>query len=122
MTLQGCVLFFSLMHNVDPTVTNAVIAVESGGNPLSISRDKQDFGLLQIRKKFHKLTTAQLLQPCTNIELGVKILAAAKKRCKHRVDNLYLVCYNAGVAGGSRLKYPRRFPYYKKVIAAMRRG
>lgn len=116
MTLYSCVLFFSMMNGIDPALTQAVIKVESNGNPYALSPDKLDGGLMQVRIKYVPESRLQLFNPCTNIRRGTFLLAQAKKRCKHTIDNMWLVCYNAGVRGGSRLRFPRKFPYYVKVM------
>lgn len=116
MILQSCVLFFSLLNGINPAVTNAVIHTESKGNPFA-QGSLDDIGLMQIREKFVPENRLQLQQPCTNIMRGTQLLAEAKKRCKHTKDGTWLVCFNAGIRGGSRLKYPLKFPYYVKVMS-----
>lgn len=111
-----CVIFYSLLSGINPNVTNAIINVESSGNPYAIG-GKGDIGLMQIRHKFVPENEKQLLQACTNISRGVKILKNAKKRCKHKIDNTWVICYNLGIKGGSKIKYPKKFRYYKKVTS-----
>jgi len=113
--IASCVLFYSLLSGIDPLLTNAVIQVESRGNPFAIGR-LDDSGLMQIRHKFVPETQQQLFQACTNIKRGVEILKAAKEKCKHKLNNTWLVCYNAGIKGGAKIKHPTRFIYYKKVM------
>jgi soluble lytic murein transglycosylase-like protein len=119
MTLQGCILFYSLLSGIDPALTNAVIKVESNGNPFAVSRDRQDSGLMQVRAKYVPESKLQLLQSCTNVKRGIEILRVAKNKCKHTIDNTWLVCYNAGITGARRIRYPKKFPYYIKVTKAM---
>lgn len=118
-TILSCIYFYSFLHNIDPQITQAVVRVESNGNPFAISRDRKDMGLMQIRKKFHKFSTIQLLQPCTNIKLGVEILSRAKTACKKCVDIEWVNAYNLGIVGAKRLKHPRKFKYYRKIAAAL---
>lgn len=119
MTLASCILFYSFLHGVDPRVTRAVIDVESGGNPLAVGA-ADDSGLMQIRHKYVPESQLQLFNPCTNVRRGVQLLAEAMKRCKHKADMTWLTCYNLGVVGGSRVRYPKLWPYYKKVIRKMK--
>lgn len=118
--LASCVLFYSFLAGIDPTITNAVIQVESRGNPYAIGK-LDDSGLMQIRHKFVPETQQQLFQGCTNIMRGVDILKQAKEKCKHKLNKTWLVCYNLGIAGGSKIKHPTRFIYYKKVMKEMQK-
>lgn len=92
--------------------------MESNYKVDAVSPDKKDYGLMQIRSKYVKETPAQLFDTCTNIRVGTEKLAEARKMCKHKKDYTYVVCYNAGVTGGSKIKHPTNFPYYKKVMKA----
>lgn len=120
MTLFSCVLFYSMLSGIDPEITNAVIKVESNGNTFAVGKN-QDSGLMQIRHPLVPETQQQLFNPCTNIRRGVTLLKKAKDRCTHKLNNTWLVCYNLGITGGSRIKYPSSFIYYKKVMAAMKK-
>lgn len=119
MSLQGCILFWSLFHGVDPAVTKAVISVESNGNPFALGR-LGDSGLMQIRHKYVPETQLQLMNSCTNIMRGTQLLAKAKSACKHTVDRTWLVCYNLGITGGSRIRFPKKWNYYKKVTKVIK--
>jgi soluble lytic murein transglycosylase-like protein len=118
MTLLSCIYFYSFLNGISPQITQAVISVESNNNNFAVSRDGKDFGLMQIRQKYVPQTKLQLLNPCANVKIGTEILAEAKRRCKHKADNTWLTCYNVGVAGARRIKWPKKFPYYLKVMAA----
>ncbi len=113
-TLLGCVFFWSAMNGLDHRVTQAIISVESNGNPLALGR-LRDSGLMQIRPQFVPYSQKQLLQSCTNIMVGTALLKKAKEKCKHKIDKTWVTCYNLGVRGGSRLKYPKKWAYYVKV-------
>ena len=119
MTLYSCILFWSMMNNIDHRITIAVIQVESNGNPMAVSPDKKDSGLMQIRVKYVPETMLQLFNPCTNVKRGTKLLAEAKRRCRHKLDNTWLTCYNMGHTGAARLKFPKKFPYYVKVMSQL---
>lgn len=113
--IASCVLFYSLLAGIDPRITNAVIQVESRGNPFALGK-LGDSGLMQIRHQFVPETQQQLFQGCTNVMRGVQILKQAKERCKHKLNNTWLVCYNVGIKGGRKIRYPAKFPYYKKIM------
>jgi soluble lytic murein transglycosylase-like protein len=120
MTLYGCILFYSFLNGINPEITKAVIEVESRGNPFALGTH-QDSGLMQIRHQFVPETQKQLLQSCTNVMRGVAILKEARDKCKHQLNNTWLVCYNLGLKGGSKIKYPSSFIYYKKVMSQLKK-
>lgn len=120
MTLYSCILFYSFMSGIDPALTQAVIKVESNGNPYALSPDKMDGGLMQIRIKYVPETKLQLFQSCTNVQRGVLILKNAKDKCKLCIDKTWVIGYNLGIAGAKRIKHPKKFPYYKKIMGAMK--
>ena len=39
-------------------------------------------------------------------------------KCKYKLEKTFVVCYNLGIAGARKIKYPTKFPYYKKVMLA----
>lgn len=118
-TLLSCIYFYSFLNGVDPQITKAVIKTESNGNPFALSADRKDGGLMQIRMKYVPESKLQLFQSCTNVRRGTELLKQAMLKCKHKADNTWLTCYNAGLAGGSRIRFPRKFSYYKKVTARL---
>jgi soluble lytic murein transglycosylase-like protein len=116
----SCILFYSLLAGIDPQLTRAVIQVESRGNPFALGK-LGDSGLMQIRHKFVPETQQQLFQGCTNIKRGVALLKQAREKCKHKLDNTWLVCYNLGIKGGAKIRHPSSFIYYKKVMSEMKK-
>ncbi len=77
---------------------------------------------MQIRPEYTKLPTHILKNDYMNLKEGIRKLAEAKKYCKHQADFQWLVCYNAGVFGGSKVKDPKQFPYYRKVMGIYSKG
>ena len=118
--LASCVLFYSFLAGIDPRLTQAVIQVESRGNPFAVGK-LGDSGLMQIRHRFVPETQQQLFQSCTNVKRGVELLKQAREKCKHKLNNTWLVCFNAGIRGGSKIRHPSSFIYYKKVIQEMQK-
>lgn len=116
-TLLSCIYFYSFLNGVDPQITKAVISTESNGNPFALSHDRKDGGLMQVRIKYVPETKIQLLQSCTNVRRGTELLKQAMNKCKHQAENTWLVCYNAGLSGGRKIKWPKKFPYYVKVMS-----
>jgi soluble lytic murein transglycosylase-like protein len=118
--IASCVLFYSFLAGIDPTITNAVIQVESRGNPFAVG-SLDDSGLMQIRHKFVPETQHQLFQGCTNVMRGVELLREARDKCTHKLNNTWLVCYNVGLRGGLKIRHPSKFIYYKKVMKEMQK-
>jgi hypothetical protein len=114
MVVASCILFYSLLNGIDPRITEAVISVESGGNPYALGK-MGDSGLMQIRKRYVLESQSQLFQPCTNVRIGTQLLAKAKNACKKCVDVTWINCYNTGTHGCKRIKHKDRFPYYLKI-------
>jgi soluble lytic murein transglycosylase-like protein len=117
--LYSCVLFYSLLNGINPNLTQAVIAIESGGNPYALGK-LGDSGLMQIRHQFVPESQSQLFNPCTNIMRGTFLLAQAKKKCKHTIDRTWLICYNLGISGAKKIRFPKKQSYYTKVTKAMK--
>lgn len=116
--ILALILQYSMINNVDPRLTMAVIQVESSYRQ-NVVGPVGEIGLMQLNPRFFKeYTKEQLADPETNIRLGVAHLAASLKRCRYKTNKLAVVCYNLGIKGGSRLKYPHKWYYYEKVIAA----
>jgi soluble lytic murein transglycosylase-like protein len=115
----SCIIFYSFLAGIDPQLTQAVINVESNGNPYALGK-LGDSGLMQIRHRLVPETQQQLFQGCTNVKRGIELLNQARKKCKHQLNNTWLVCYNAGLKGGSKIKRPTSFIYYKKVMSQLK--
>lgn len=109
------ITFYSLQYGIDPKISLAVVAVESGFNA-NIIGVTNDVGLFQLNpKSFPQFTKKQLLDPKTNIMIGIKYLAKVKKECKHKDNNDWLVCWNYGPKNAQKVKHPQLFPYIKKI-------
>ena len=105
-------------YNIDSSLAISVAKVESKLNPNAIGLLKE-VGLFQVRPEYSKYTSEQLKDPKTNIKEGLRILAEAKKRCVHRDAKKFVICFNRGITGGSRVKDPANDKYYLKVISKM---
>lgn len=110
------VLLLSAQYDLDPNIVWAVIEVESQGNVTAIG-ESGEIGLMQILPKYSKVPVKRLYDPVSNIREGVSKLVEARNYCKHQKDLTWITCYNAGVTGGSKLKHPKKFPYYKKFMS-----
>lgn len=105
-------------YDISPETAVAVAKVESKLNPNAIGLLKE-VGLFQVRPEYSKYTSEQLKDPKTNIKEGLRILAEAKKRCKHQESKKYIICFNRGITGGSKVKDPANDKYYIKVVKKM---
>jgi hypothetical protein len=119
LTLASCILFYSFLNGIDPSITKAVISVESKGNPFAIGT-QGDSGLMQVRHQFVPESQKQLLQSCTNIKRGVTLLKQAKDKCVHKLNNTWIICFNTGITGGVRIRHPEKFIYYKKIMTKLK--
>lgn len=115
--VNTCINYYSSYFNVDKLIVKSIIKVESNYKHNAVSIDKEDIGLMQIRYKYHdKNNRNKLFDSCYNIKRGTKILKDVMDKCKHKDMHSYVVCYNLGITGGSKLKYPKKFIYYKKIM------
>ena len=73
----------SVSRGLNPAVVAAIIVVESGGNPMTVS-PTGDLGLMQVNVRVHAKTfdfqNRNLLNPEENIEVGTSILEIMLKR------------------------------------------
>lgn len=115
-TIISLIISMSPYFNINSEVAIAVARQESSLNPKAIG-PVGEVGLFQVRPEYSKFTAEQLKNPVVNITEGLRILSEAKLRCKHKIERTWLNCYNLGITGGSRIKHPKLFPYYKKVMS-----
>lgn len=88
-------------YPVDESLINAVIIVESAGNPMAFNQSSKSVGLMQLSPliygKFCNLTTAQAFDPELNKQCGAKFLAHLITKRKSLNSALYH--YNNGYVG-----------------------
>lgn len=116
--ILSLILSASPHFNINPNLAVAVAKQESSLNPKAVG-DVGEIGLFQIRPRYSKFTREELFNPIVNIVEGLRMLSFAKKHCKHQLDFTWIVCYNLGVSGGSKIKHPKKFEYYIKVMGRM---
>lgn len=104
--------------NLDPNLAVAVAKQESSLRH-DVVGSVGEVGLFQVRPEYSKFSRQELFNPVVNITEGLRMLSQAKKYCKHQSDNAWIICYNLGITGGAKVKYPKRFEYYKKVMGRL---
>jgi len=72
----------AVKYDFDPFIEVAIIAHESKFNELVISKDKQDYGLMQIRAKYYGGNKTYLLTGENNINVGSYIISKDKEYCR----------------------------------------
>lgn len=116
--LLAIIAQYSLMYNVEPRLVVAIVQAESAFNEKAVGK-AGEIGLMQLMPEFFPgYTEEQLYQPEINIRLGVEHLAKSMRECRHKLDNTWIVCYNLGVKGGSKVRHPKKWKYYKRVMSA----
>lgn len=118
LILATLINLLSNHYGLDPKLTTAIIKTESNFDNTAVGK-LGELGLMQIRPEL--FPNVNLRSPAINIAIGTWMLANAKKNCKHKLAKTFVVCYNAGIRGGSRLNYPLESKYYKRVYANYRR-
>lgn len=108
------ITFYSIVNGIDPSISFQMARIESGmnSNAVSISGDG---GLFQLNKRYYKFHNYKwVLDPYINTALAMNLLGNLKSKCKHKRNNSYIVCYNIGVYGASKIKNPENQSYFKK--------
>lgn len=102
-------------NHIDEELALAIAEVESGMNPNAVG-SLGELGVFQLRPEFHDVKPGAVLK---NTATAMKYMARIQKACSHYGD-AWFVCWNLG-PNYKRLKYPRLFPYYDKVMDARRK-
>lgn len=115
--IMQLITLHALMEGVPPQTALAIAKIESSYNVNAVGA-AGELGLYQIMPQYSKYNKKDLKKPHINIAEGMRMLKEAKKNCVHQEDNMWVLCYNLGVAGAKKIKHPKKFIYYKKYIAA----
>lgn len=117
-----CLAMASATHNVPVELLYGIAKVESNLNPSAVSLDRHDYGLMQVRQKYSKLSKRDLLDACKNAKEAARILKQARALCVHKAGHGYLTCYNRGVTGAKRVKNASKDAYVRKVLTHARQA
>lgn len=122
--LLGTVMISTARADVDPVLVQAVIDVESSGNPKARG-PFGEIGLMQLSPKaFPQYKARILFDPAINVRLGTEHLNKMKALCEDKLSMpghpyTFVICYNQGPTRTPR--HPELHPYYKKVMKAYQR-
>ncbi len=123
LPLKGQNLFDSLIeeysrkHNIDSALIKAMIRVESGFNPLAVSR-KGAMGLMQLMPQTaRRMNVMNVFDPRENIEGGIRYFKYLLSLFNNDL-RLSLAAYNAGENVVSEL---RSIPPYRETIDYVRK-
>jgi soluble lytic murein transglycosylase-like protein len=111
--IGACINFYADVYNVPSKILEAIIYVESRGDPSIVSKNGKDVGLMQLRTQYHDVKDP--LDPCENIKAGARYLRQVISDCPYKVDYSYVLCYNRGITGASKVKEYSTDEYYKNI-------
>jgi soluble lytic murein transglycosylase-like protein len=106
------ILNASILYQVDPYTIAAVIKTESEWNTMAVGKHGEK-GLMQLRPQYFGISKRgeELHNPIINIHKGTSYLKEVREACKKKLDKGWLVCYNRGVAGGTKVAQPSKDKY-----------
>lgn len=98
-------------NGIDPDLAVAIAEVESHLNPKATGK-LGEVGIFQLRPEYHGQNIRDVRR---NTEVAVAYLLELKDVCGAYGD-AFFICFNLGPAH-STIRYPRKFKYYRKVMA-----
>ena len=110
--------YYSKLYSINPNVIRAVICIESGGNPVAVSR-KGACGLMQLMPVTAKeMNVRDIWNPAENIRGGVRYL----KHLLDRFDTIdrALWAYNAGPTSLIKSRNIRKADNYVKDVLSLK--
>lgn len=113
--VAAALLTASLETGVDHDLLQAIAVVESGRNPRAVGA-LGEVGLFQLRPEYFGAAASP--DPAVNATAAAKYLARIRTRCERVYGRAWFVCFNTGPNRSVKLKEPKQFAYYKKVMAA----
>jgi soluble lytic murein transglycosylase-like protein len=108
------ITLYSAFYGINSDLSFQIARLESNMNPVAFSKTN-DGGLYQLNTKYHKFHNPALIFDINyNIPIALYTLKNLRDTCKHKIDNTYVLCYNMGITGAKKIKYPLKHPYYRK--------
>lgn len=109
------IILYSALNGIDPALSFQIAKIESNMNPLAVSKT-DDGGLFQLNRKYFKFHNPNLIfDPTLNISIALNYLRFLKRKCKYKDNNTYVLCYNLGLNGASKINFPYKHSYYRKM-------
>jgi hypothetical protein len=116
LTLLRLLISLCGAHHIDPFLAESIIKVESNWDNGVIGQANER-GLFQINPtSFRNLSIDELRSPETNLKLGVEYLVGMKRHCSLQEKDSWIICFNRGLFGGSKVKNYHQDKYYKSVM------
>lgn len=113
--LHVFISLISILHGIEPKLSIQMAKVESNFNPKAFSHTK-DGGLFQLNTRFYKFHNPEwIFDPYINTYKAIQTITKLKEKCRFKLNNQFVLCYNMGVKGASKLKHPENQTYLKKL-------
>lgn len=113
--LMQLITISALIEGIKPETALTIAQIESSMR-MDVTGPAGEVGIMQVLPSSSKYSVKELRNPLINIKEGLRILKEAKNTCKHQLNETWTICYNLGVFGGSKIRYPEKFKYYKKFV------
>lgn len=107
------IISYANLLGVDPNLALAIAETESKFNPMAVGA-LGELSVFQIRVEYTHLNKQQL-QGTMGIYEGIRLLKETQKACQS-LGEAWFICHNLGKSGGKKIKYPKQFVYYQKVM------
>lgn len=115
--IRAHVALLSEIYGIERELILAIIKVESNFEVKAVGKSHKERGLMQLNPRY--FPTARF-DVASNLRQGVRYLARVREACYERYREAWFICYNTGP--NARLKKPKTFSYYKKVMYAKEKG
>ena len=112
--INALIEYHARLAGIDPALVRAVAAIESRYDPHAVS-NKGAVGVLQVMPINYLGDPNKLKNISINVPEGIKLLVKYREVCDHKDNYTWLVCYNRGRTGGSKVTEPHKDAYYLKV-------
>src|SRR5271165_5770562 len=123
-TIDSYATAIDKQSDIDPLVFITIAEHESGFVANAISKDGEDFGLLQVRAKYYHGKPEWLLDGANNIRVGAHIIRESQNVCRKYLKREpeyqeWLACYQGSCVGRQMCKptkLTRQFANYTSCL------
>lgn len=105
----------ALIEGIKPDTALTIAQIESSMR-MDATGPSGEIGVMQVLPSSSKYSVKELRNPLINIKEGLRILKDAKDNCKHQLNETWIICYNVGIAGSKKIRFPEKFKYYTKFV------